>query len=138
MTLHGNYFVDTGHIWARVTIEDGTVFYTRVAYNGPTSLTLRMPPHQVPMLWMGLEATVEISHDYDRSGSNPWQVDQRYWQIISSKTNDVDKALRLQYYGMQFTDVLSSLILCGARSNDISKEGTSVLAVEGEGCEFIE
>lgn len=94
--LFGNYFVDTGHIIARLTVEDGTVSIVNVTYVNPQTLQLNIPPHNVPMLWVGLEVTVEVSHEaVDPSIS----LNQRLWQIVASETNSIDSAIRLHYYG---------------------------------------
>ena len=45
--LYGNYFVNTSHIMARVTIEDGTTFSAPVVYKDTMVLWIEFPPHQV-------------------------------------------------------------------------------------------
>jgi len=93
--LFGNYFVDTGHIIARLTIEDGTVMTAPVTFIDSKTLQIIMPPYNVPMLWKGLEVTLEISHESE----DPAQPGaSRLWQIVAGETNNIDSALRLTYY----------------------------------------
>ena len=56
---------------------------------------LTLCTYQVPIMWAGLEVTVEISHD-----TSDWDpASNRYWQIVSSSVNHMDTAMRLLYYG---------------------------------------
>jgi len=99
LLLRGKYFVDTGMIVARISVEDGKQYEVPAAFVSSEVLRVVVPAHSMPMIWMGLEARVEISHSDNAAHKLAGEPTQRYWQTVSSDTtNPATTPLLLVYY----------------------------------------